>query len=74
MRKYLIDEDFIGGYVDAGESWVQVLETALEELPPNARILTREEVWEVLISLKRTSVSVGAGYEILDELFGSEDV
>lgn len=66
MRKYIVtEEDMLEHETNGGHC-------RATELPPNARVLTREEVWEVLISLKRTSVSVGAAHEILDSIFGEK--
>lgn len=69
MKQYLIDEDAIGGYADEGEFWVKVFESSIEELPPGAKLLTREDVERVL-----ERVTMDRDIEdVLNHIFGKED-
>ena len=76
MKKYLIDEDSIGGYVGSSESWVQVLEDALEELPPGSKVLTRGHVEDKLLDAELGYSDTTPALRIkfvLDELFGDAE-
>lgn len=68
MKKYLVTEH----YEDRGGG--DTTHEIREELPPNARVLTREDVDRLAAMLASTAPDNWALYtECMDELFGAQE-